>query len=146
MNWKNVRRNISTISTKWVACCQLSKLVMCSSEIQEAAYRFQRDLEENKTIVVGVNRFTQGDEGLHMEMMKLDPAIEAEQCRRLAELRARRDNEKVTELRSRLETAASTNENLMPLFITCVENDVTLGEICHTLRDVWGEYRPVSDL
>jgi methylmalonyl-CoA mutase N-terminal domain/subunit len=41
-----------------------------------------------------------------------------------------------------LATAAVTDENLMPLFITCVENDVTLGEICQTLRDVWGEYRP----
>ena len=111
-------------------------------EIQEAAYRFQRDLEEDKTIVVGVNRFTQSGESMHMEMMKIDPALEAEQCRRLTELRARRDNQKVNELRSRLETAASTNENLMPLFITCVENDVTLGEICHTLREVWGEYRP----
>jgi len=111
-------------------------------EIQEAAYHFQRDLEESNTIVVGVNRFTQGNEGVHMEMMKLDPAQEAEQCRRLAELRAHRDNHKVGELKSQLETAASAQENLMPLFITCVENDVTLGEICHTLRDVWGEYRP----
>ncbi len=109
-------------------------------EIQEAAYRFQRDLEENKNRRRRQSVYT-GREGLHMEMMKLDPANEAEQCRRLAELRARRDNNKVAELRSQLTTAASTNENLMPLFITCVENDVTLGEICHTLREVWGEYR-----
>lgn len=111
-------------------------------EIQEAAYRFQRELEENKTIVVGVNRFNQGSESMHMEMMKLDPAQEEEQHRRLAELRSRRDNEKVDQLRESLTSAAKTGENLMPHFITCVENDVTLGEICHTLRDVWGEYRP----
>ncbi|MDX1417411.1 MAG: methylmalonyl-CoA mutase family protein, partial [Candidatus Promineifilaceae bacterium] len=110
-------------------------------EIQEAAYHFQRDLEENQAIVVGVNRFTQDGEGMHMEMMKLDPALEAEQCQRLAQLRERRDNSKVAELRSRLAAAAATDENLLPLFITCVENDVTLGEICHTLRDIWGEYR-----
>ncbi len=111
-------------------------------EIQEAAYRFQRDLEEDKTVVVGVNRFLQGGDNMHMEMMKLDPAQEEEQCRRLAELRDRRDNEKVNQLRDRLASAAKTDENLMPHFITCVENDVTLGEICHTLRDIWGEYRP----
>jgi methylmalonyl-CoA mutase N-terminal domain/subunit len=96
-------------------------------EIQEAAYRFQRDLEENQAIIVGVNRFT---------------SLELEQCERLAELRRQRDNNRVAELRSHLATAASCPENLLPLFITCVENNVTLGEICDTLRDVWGEYRP----
>ena len=111
-------------------------------EIQEAAYRFQRDLEENRAIIVGVNHFAQKNEELHMEMMKLDPALELEQCERLAELRKQRDSNRVAELRSHLATAASSPENLLPLFITCVENNVTLGEICHTLRDVWGEYRP----
>ncbi len=111
-------------------------------EIQEAAYRFQRDLEENKTTVVGVNRFTQESESMHMEMMKLDPALEEEQRAKLAQLRAGRDEDKVSELRSRVETAARSGENLMPLFITCVENDITLGELCNTLRGVWGEYRP----
>ncbi len=115
-------------------------------EIQESAYRFQRDLEAKKEIVVGVNRFTKDDETLAMDMMKLDPAIEASQCERLAALRARRDNDKVAELRGQLATAATQDENLMPLFVTCVENDLTLGEICHTLRDVWGEYKPSFDL
>jgi methylmalonyl-CoA mutase N-terminal domain/subunit len=111
-------------------------------EIQEAAYHFQRDLEKNKTIVVGVNRFTQDSEKMHMEMMKLNPALEEEQTRRLAQLRLQRDEQKVAELRAQVETAALSGENLMPLFITSVENNVTLGELCHTLRAVWGEYRP----
>lgn len=115
-------------------------------EIQEAAYRFQRDLEAKKETVVGMNRFVKEDEGLAMEMMKLDPAIEASQRNRLAALRARRDNDKIVELRGQLAVAATQNENLMPLFVTCVENDMTLGEICHTLRDVWGEYKPSFDL
>lgn len=114
-------------------------------EIQEAAYRFQRDLEQGEQVVVGVNRFAQA-EALGIEMMRLDPAVEAGQRARLAALRARRDNSKVAELRCRLEAAAQTSENLMPLFITCVENNVTLGEICHTLRAVWGEYRPNFEL
>ncbi|MBK8985872.1 MAG: methylmalonyl-CoA mutase family protein [Chloroflexi bacterium] len=111
-------------------------------EIQDAAYRFQQELEANTQTVVGVNRFVQKDETLNIEMMKLDPAVEAAQRQRLAALRARRDNDKVAELRAQLAQAAQTDENLMPLFVTCVENDLTLGEICHTLRGVWGEYQP----
>jgi methylmalonyl-CoA mutase N-terminal domain/subunit len=113
-----------------------------NQEIQEAAYAYQMELEQQKEIVVGVNKFRNEDQELHMDILKLDPAIEEAQCRRLAELRARRDNEQVAELRGRLAEAARGDENLMPLFVTCVEHDVTLGEICHTLRDVWGEYRP----
>ena len=114
-------------------------------EIQEAAYQAQRDLETEQSITVGVNRFI-AEEELHIPTMKLDPAIEADQRRRLFELRARRDNQKVAELRANLETAAASDENLMPIFIQCVENDVTLGEICHSLRQIWGEYRPGYDL
>ena len=115
-------------------------------EIQEAAYHFQRDLEANREVVVGVNRFDKEDEVLSMEKLKLAPAIEAAQRDRLAALRARRDNDKVAELRGQLTAAATQDENLMPLFITCVEHDMTLGEICHTLRNVWGEYKPSFDL
>ena len=115
-------------------------------EIQEAAYQSQRDLETGEAIVVGVNRFVEEEQELKIPTMKLDPAIEADQRRRLAELRSRRNNQKVQELRTQLKTAASSEENLMPIFIECVENDVTLGEICHTLREVWGEYRPGYDL
>jgi methylmalonyl-CoA mutase, N-terminal domain len=57
-------------------------------------------------------------------------------------MRAKRDNAKVAELRGQLETVAKGKDNLMPLLVTCVENEVTLGEICHTLRGVFGEYRP----
>ncbi|MEM7335926.1 MAG: methylmalonyl-CoA mutase family protein [Chloroflexota bacterium] len=110
-------------------------------EIHEAAYTYQRDLEAGKEIVVGVNKFVVEEEN-SIERLQLDPSIEAAQRDRLQALRERRDNEKVAELRGQLETAASSTENLMPLFITCLENDVTLGEICHTLRSVWGEYRP----
>jgi len=60
----------------------------------------------------------------------------------VAAVRAGRDANRVNELQTRLEAAARGSENLMPLFIACVENDLTLGEICSTLRGVWGEYRP----
>lgn len=115
-------------------------------EIQEAAYQFQRRLEEKDEVVVGVNQFVQVEETLNMKMMKLDPAVETAQCQHLADVRYGRDNTKVAELRNQLATTAQSSENLMPLLITCVENDVTLGEICHTLRGVWGEYQPSVDL
>ncbi|MCA9962738.1 MAG: methylmalonyl-CoA mutase family protein [Anaerolineales bacterium] len=111
------------------------------NEIQEAAYRYQRGLEDGEEVVVGVNRFVQ-DESVKIDLMKLDPAIEEAQRAQLAALRQRRDNNKVAELRTQLAAAAQTRENLLPLFVTCVENDMTLGEICHTLRGVWGEYQP----
>ncbi len=110
-------------------------------EIQEAAYQYQRELETKDQIMVGVNAF-EVDEDLELEPLRVDPSIEAEQCQRLAELRKRRDQTRVHEMLSQLETAAHGDENLMPVFIESVENDVTLGEICETLRQVWGEYQP----
>jgi methylmalonyl-CoA mutase N-terminal domain/subunit len=113
------------------------------NEIQEAAYRYQQAVESKEQIVVGVNEFTK-DEDISIERLRIDPAIEQAQRERVAAIRARRDAGRASELRSRLETAARGSENLMPLLIVCVENDLTLGEICSTLRGVWGEYRPNS--
>jgi len=111
------------------------------NEIQEAAYRYQKAVESGDEIVVGVNAF-QVDEHIELERLKVDPAIEEAQRARLAELRRRRDSNKVSDLLSHLESAAKGDENLMPLLIACVENDITLGEICGVLRSVWGEYQP----
>jgi methylmalonyl-CoA mutase N-terminal domain/subunit len=72
--------------------------------------------------------------------LKVDPAIEAGQKAKLKALRENRDQGLVDELLGKLAAAANGTENLMPLFIECVEHDVTLGEICNTLRGVWGEY------
>jgi len=109
------------------------------SEIQDAAYATQMAIEKKEQVVVGVNQF-QTDEKITLERQKIDPAIEAAAHKRLAELRAGRDQSKVVELRAHLESAAKGSENLMPLFIECVDNKMTLGEICNTLRGVWGEY------
>jgi methylmalonyl-CoA mutase N-terminal domain/subunit len=109
------------------------------NEIQDAAYAAQQAIEKGQQVVVGVNQF-QVKEEMALERLRVDPAIEAAARRRLADLRKQRDDVKVGELRGRLESAAHANENLMPLFVACVENDVTLGEICNTLRGVWGEY------
>jgi len=91
--------------------------------------------------VVGVNAF-QVDEKIELERLQVDPVIESGQRQRLALLRQRRDGARAHELLVYLEQAAHRPDNLMPLFIECVENDITLGEICNTLRGVWGEYQP----
>jgi methylmalonyl-CoA mutase, N-terminal domain len=111
------------------------------SEIQEAAYQYQQAIDKGEQVVVGVNKF-QVAEKLELERLAVDPAIEEAQKQRLASLRQRRDAGRVNELLAVLETAARGSDNLMPIFITCVENNITLGEICNLLRKVWGEYQP----
>lgn len=110
-------------------------------EIQESAYRYQRDIETGNQIVVGMNAF-QVEENLELDRLQVDPRIETEQRARLSDLRSNRDQMKVAELLSALEESARGKENLMPVFIRCVENHITLGEICKVLRLVWGEYQP----
>ena len=114
-------------------------------EIQEAAYRYQQAVERKEQIVVGVNEFTAAErERAYVERLKMDPAIESQACARLAALRAHREDAKVSALLPRLESAAKGTDNLLPLFVECVENYVTVGEICKVLRGVWGEYRPAA--
>lgn len=109
------------------------------NEIQNAAFQAQRDLENGEDIVVGVNKF-QVDEQISLESLKMDPRIEQDQHERLAALRASRDPEVVENLLDKLEQTAGSDANMMPIIIECVENKLTLGEICGRLRKVWGEY------
>jgi methylmalonyl-CoA mutase N-terminal domain/subunit len=109
------------------------------NEIQDAAYAVQKEIEHAQQIVVGVNQF-HVDEVLTLERLKVDPAIEAGQKAKLKALRESREQSVVDELLGKLAVAANGTDNLMPLFIECVEHDITLGEICNTLRGVWGEY------
>lgn len=111
------------------------------NEISDSAYRVQMAVEKKEQIVVGVNAF-QVDEKMELERLKVDPAIEANQRASLAELRIQRDSVKANELLETLSNASKQKENLMPLLITCVENALTLGEICGVLRKTWGEYQP----
>ena len=111
------------------------------NEIQEAAYLYQLEVESRDQIIVGMNAF-EVEEDLELERLEVDPNIEARQSNRLKKLRERRDSTRVSELLTRLDTDARSQENLLPVFIECVENEITLGEICGTLRQVWGEYQP----
>ncbi len=112
-------------------------------EIQESAYRTQKQIECGETIVVGVNAF-QTDEATSPERLKVDPSIEQSQRARLKEFRAKRDKGQVEFELQRIASAARGEENLMPLFIEAVEAGATLGEICNCLREIWGEYRSPS--
>ena len=109
------------------------------NEIQNAAYAAQQAIEKKEQVVVGVNQF-QVKEEMTLERLKVDPSIELGQKAKLKQLRESRNRESVERLLARLVDAAKGTDNLMPLFIECVENDITLGEICNTLRGVWGEY------
>jgi methylmalonyl-CoA mutase, N-terminal domain len=110
-------------------------------EIQDSAYATQQEIEKQEQLVVGLNAY-QSDEKITLERLKVDPAIEESQRARLKYLRERRDAGRVAQLLSQLESFSKGNENLLPLFVDCVENDVTLGEICSVLREVFGEYHP----
>ncbi len=109
------------------------------SEIQDSAYRYQKTIESGEQIVVGVNQFEM-KEDVQLERLSVDPAIEQNQKKQLAELRKNRNAARTGELLDGLENSAKGSENLIPVLIACVENDITLGEICGVLRKVWGEY------
>jgi methylmalonyl-CoA mutase N-terminal domain/subunit len=111
------------------------------AEIQESAYRIQRAIERGEKQIVGVNLY-QDDGVTAIERLRVDPAIEALQIEGLEKVRARRDAHRIQTLEGQLARAAEGEENLMPLFIECVEAEMTLGEICGVLRGVWGEYLP----
>ncbi len=109
-------------------------------EIGRRAWEYQQAIERGEKIIVGVNKF-QVKEEKKIDLLRVDPRIQAQQIQRLSELRRRRDQAKVSELRQRLETAARGRENLMPHLIACVEGYVTLGEIADSLREVFGRYQ-----
>jgi len=135
---KGAQEYISKIDDMGGALQSIEKGFM-QNEIQNAAYAAQQAIESGEQVVVGVNQF-QVEEEMTLERLKVDPAIEAAARERLKKLRETRDRRLVEEALGKLKVAASGAENLMPLFIECVENDITLGEICNTLRGVWGEY------
>ncbi len=114
-------------------------------EIQESAYRYQRAIETQEDIVVGVNRF-QSDAKQSVQTLRIDPALEQAQIDRLKALRARRDTAATEAALVRLELAAATDENLMPRILESVEAYASVGEISNRLRRVWGEYRETSTI
>jgi methylmalonyl-CoA mutase N-terminal domain/subunit len=110
------------------------------SEIQDAAYDYQRAVETQDAVVVGVNKF-QIEEEIPIPIQRIDERIEREQVARLQAVRAKRDATATEAALASIEEAAKGTENLVPRILTAVEAYVTVGEIGHRLRSVWGEYR-----
>jgi methylmalonyl-CoA mutase N-terminal domain/subunit len=113
------------------------------SEIQNAAFEFQKAVERGEAVVVGVNRFRM-EEGRKIPTFRLDPAIERAQIERLRHVRAGRNSKIVAEHLQGLEQAARGQENLIPLILAAADAYATLGEISDRLKSVFGEYREAA--
>jgi methylmalonyl-CoA mutase, N-terminal domain len=107
-------------------------------DIQATAYTYQLDIENKRRIVVGMNEFE--SEGPKVPIAKIDPRVEVEQIERVARFRAARAPAPTARALERLEQAARTKENLLPLVLDAVRVNATVGEISNVLRKVWGEY------
>ena len=110
-------------------------------EIQESAYRAQQSIENEKAIVVGVNRYGANDSKETVEGQRIDPRVEQGQTRKLAELRATRDEIATNAALRAVQTAAQETTNLVQPIIDAVEVNATVGEIANSLRNVFGEYQ-----
>jgi methylmalonyl-CoA mutase N-terminal domain/subunit len=110
------------------------------SEIQRAAYDFQRSVEAKEQIVVGMNDFLTSEER-NIPTLRIDAEIERNQVQRLEALRAKRDSSKTNVALAELERRARTTENLLPAILASVEAYATVGEISDTLRRVYGEFQ-----
>jgi methylmalonyl-CoA mutase N-terminal domain/subunit len=114
-------------------------------EIQDSAYRYQRGIEKEERVVVGVNKF-KIEEKPPRDLLRVDPAVRVSQMEGIERLKSERDNSKVKGLLADLRKAADRDENLMPVILDAVKAYATLGEICDELRGVFGEYQPVSTI
>jgi len=110
-------------------------------EIQESAYRYQREIEASERVIVGVNKFQTREEPPR-GLLKVDPRVRELQIRKLAELKGSRDGKRVQGALSELKKTAQGEANLMEPILNCVRALCTLGEICDILREVFGEYEP----
>jgi methylmalonyl-CoA mutase N-terminal domain/subunit len=110
-------------------------------EIQESAYRYQKEIEAGDRVMVGVNMF-QTKEPPPEGLLKVDPKVREMQLKRLAQLRASRDGKRVETSLAGLKKVAEGDGNLMAPILDCVRTHCTLGEICDVLRGVFGEYEP----
>ena len=108
-------------------------------QIEQSAFRWQREVETGDRVIVGVNRFTT-DEPEHVELHRLDPAIERRQLERTARVRAERNAEEAESAVAEVRRVAATDENLLPPLREALRARVTIGEISNALREEWGTF------
>jgi methylmalonyl-CoA mutase N-terminal domain/subunit len=109
-------------------------------EIQDSAYQYQKAVERGEQVIVGVNKYEMTNEPTEVPILVIDESVRAHQVERLEQTRAQRDNGAVQNALNKLQQAAHKNENTMPATIEAVSAYATLGEICSSLRDVYGVY------
>ena len=110
------------------------------SEIAEASFRYQTEVERGERVIVGVNRYVQAED-TPIETHRVDPAGEAEQVARVRAVRAARDSARVEAHIAELKRSSAGDRNLMPVLIDAARDHVTMGEICDAWREVWGTWR-----
>lgn len=108
--------------------------------IADSAYRYQKEIEEQKRKIVGVNIYRK-EEPEKINILKINPAVEKEQIRRTKEFKKHRNKEKISKTLEQLRKACKGNENLMPFILDAVKEKATIGEISDVLRKVFGTYR-----
>jgi methylmalonyl-CoA mutase N-terminal domain/subunit len=111
------------------------------AEIERSAYQIAREIDAGERVVVGVNKFTLPT-GEPYEPLRVDPSIEQEQARRLAELRSSRDDGEFRRRLDELKKAAAGSQNMLVPIREALRARATVGEVCDALRDVWGTYHP----
>jgi methylmalonyl-CoA mutase N-terminal domain/subunit len=109
-------------------------------EIQKSSYRYVQEVERNERVIVGVNKY-QIEEGEPMGLLTINRSVQVNQTEALQKVRAKRNNADVTRALGTMKTAAERTDNLMPFILDAVKTYASIGEICNTLRDVFGEYK-----
>ena len=109
-------------------------------EIEESAYQFQKDIESQKRIVVGVNRFN-NQEKTSVPIQSIDRTLQERREQQVKTFRKTRNQSQTDVALAKLREVANSQENLFPYVLEAFRNQATLGEICGVLREVWGEYR-----
>ncbi|MDH5447586.1 MAG: methylmalonyl-CoA mutase family protein [Candidatus Bathyarchaeota archaeon] len=113
-------------------------------EIIESAYKYQREVEREERIIVGVNEF-EAEEGAPIKILRVDPTVEKKVVERLKHVKKERNNRKVEETLDKLRHAAEEGtENLVLPILDAVKEYATVGEICNVLREIYGEYKPLT--
>jgi methylmalonyl-CoA mutase N-terminal domain/subunit len=113
------------------------------SEIADAAYHYQQQIEEGEKVVIGVNKYSTGEQ-IYPPLIQISDKLEQEQIARTNETKRTRDNRRVFQTLNDLRAASKTEKNLMPYVIEAVKECATEQEICDVWRDVFGEYRESS--
>jgi methylmalonyl-CoA mutase N-terminal domain/subunit len=139
---EEAQRYLNEIDSMGGAVTAIEKGFM-QKEIVESSYRFQREVENKKRIIVGVNEYL-SEEKTPIKTLKINPTIERQLKKKLEKIRRERNNQKVKAVLDDLRCTAESEMNIMPAMVKAVKKYATIGEICDVLREVFGEYKAPS--